>query len=316
MKINNQITELLGIQYPIIQGGMSWVSYWELVSKISNCGGLGLLASGSMKAEILKENIWKCKENSILPFGVNIPLLRNDASELIQVCIDNNVKVIFTAAGSPEKYIDKLKKNNLIVVHVVSSVKQGLKAQSAGCDAVVGEGVEAGGHNGKDEITTFCLIPQLVDALQIPVIAAGGIADGRGIAAAFALGAQGVQIGTLFAATIESAAHLNYKKAICTAEDDGTVLAFKKIGMLRMIKNKLSELATNAEIQGASKEELLKIFGQKKEKAGIKDGELENGIMEAGQISGLIKDIKPAEVVFEKLLSEYDEVINKLNFNN
>ncbi|MBN1638077.1 MAG: nitronate monooxygenase [Ignavibacteriales bacterium] len=312
MKIRNQITQLLGIKYPIIQGGMSWVSYWELVSKISNCGGLGLLAAGSMKSEILEENIVKCRENTSLPFGVNIPLLRGDASELIQVCLDCNVKIFFTAAGSPDKYIDLMKKNNSTVIHVVSSVKQGLKAQNAGCDAIVGEGVEAGGHNGKDEITTFCLIPQLVDELKIPVIAAGGIADGRGIAAAMSLGAQGVQIGTLFAATNESIAHMNYKNAICNSKDESTILTFKKIGMLRMLKNKLSEVIIQAEAEGASKEELLKIFGHKKEQAGILNGDTENGIMEAGQISGMIKEIKPAEVVFKKLLTEFDEVIDKL----
>ncbi|MBN2572491.1 MAG: nitronate monooxygenase, partial [Ignavibacteriales bacterium] len=269
MNIKNNLTELLGIKFPIIQGGMSWVSYWELASAVSNCGGLGLLAAGSMKPDLLRQNISKCKAKTNKPFGVNIPLLRNDADELIHVCMDNDIKIIFTAAGSPEKYIDILKKNNIEVIHVVSSVKQGLKAQSAGCDAVVGEGVEAGGHNGKDEITTFCLIPQLVDILKIPIIAAGGIADGRGIAAALSLGAQAVQVGTLFATTNESIAHLNYKKEICNAEDSGTILAFKKIGMLRMLKNKLSGLAVQAEIEGTSKEDLLKIFGHKKEQAGI-----------------------------------------------
>jgi Dioxygenases related to 2-nitropropane dioxygenase len=234
--MKTQITELLGIDYPIIQAGMVWVSGWKLASAVSNCGGLGLIGSGSMKPDLLREHIIKCKNATSKPFGVNIPLLRGDADELMKVTIEEDVKIVFTSAGHPKKYSKILKDNGIKLIHVVPNIKFGLKAQESGCDAVVGEGVEAGGHNGADQITTMSLIPQLVDALQIPVIAAGGIADGRGILAALSLGASGVQIGTRFAATVESSAHENYKRKILEAKDTDTVLAFAKIGLMRMIK--------------------------------------------------------------------------------
>lgn len=227
MKISNRVTGLLGIELPIIQAGMVWVSGWKLASAVSNCGGLGLIGAGSMKPELLKEHIHKCRAATDKPFGVNIPLLRGDAEELIKTIIDENVKIVFSSAGHPGKFIKILKENNVKVIHVVPSVKHGLKAQEVGCDAVVGEGVEAGGHNGADEITTFCLIPRLVDSLNIPVIAAGGISDGRGIFAAIALGAEGVQIGTSFAATVESSAHQNYKRKVCESKENDTALVLK-----------------------------------------------------------------------------------------
>ncbi|MDZ7765702.1 MAG: nitronate monooxygenase [Melioribacteraceae bacterium] len=228
MNINNRVTSLFDVKYPIVQAGMVWVSGWKLASAVSNNGGLGLIGSGSMKPDLLKEHIQKCKGATDKPFGVNIPLLRGDAEELVNVVIEEDVKIVFSSAGHPGKFIDLLKKNDITVCHVVPSIKFALKAESVGCDAVVGEGVEAGGHNGADELTTFALIPQLVDAVNIPVIAAGGIADGRAILAALALGAEGVQIGTRFAVTQESSAHENYKQKVVDAKDNDTYLILKE----------------------------------------------------------------------------------------
>ena len=306
MKIKNRITELFGIEYPIIQAGMVWVSGWRLASAVSNCRGLGLIGSGSMKPELLQEHIQKCRSATSNPFGVNIPLLRKDAEELVDVTIDEKVKIVFSSAGHPGKFIEKFKKNDITVVHVVSSVKQGLKAESVGCDAVVGEGVEAGGHNGSDEITTFCLIPQLVDNLNIPVIAAGGIADGRGILAVLSLGAEGVQIGTRFAVTKESSAHENYKLSVCESGDADTTLVLKKIGMARMIKNKFSKEAIEFEMSGANEEELKELLGNKRERLGIFEGDKEDGMMEAGQGTGLITKILSVEEVVNKLVNEFN----------
>ncbi|HRI46631.1 MAG TPA: nitronate monooxygenase [Ignavibacteriaceae bacterium] len=310
MNINNRIAKLFNIKYPIIQAGMVWVSGWKLVSAVSNCGGLGLIGAGSMKSELLKEHINKCKSATDRPFGVNIPLLRGDAEDLIKTSIENDVKIFFTSAGNPAKFIDILKKKDAIVVHVVPSVKHGLKAESVGCDAIVGEGFEAGGHNGPDEIATLSLIPQLVDALSIPVIAAGGIADGRQIAASFCLGADGVQIGTLFAATEESSAHINYKNAIVNSNDVGTTTAFKQIGLIRMIKNNFAQSALNAEKLGADANQLKDILGSKREQLGIFEGDLNEGALEAGQSAGLVKEILPVKEVFEKLINQFSQVRN------
>lgn len=312
MNIKNRITELFGIQYPIIQAGMVWVSGWKLASAVSNCGGLGLIGAGSMKPDLLREHIQKCRAATSKPFGINIPLLRKDIEDLIDVVIKEKIKIVFSSAGHPGKFIDHFKKNNMIVAHVVPSVKYGLKAESVGCDSVVGEGVEAGGHNGIDEITTFALIPQLADALKIPVIAAGGIADGRGILAALALGAEGVQIGTRFAATVESSAHENYKRRIVEAKDNDTTLVLKKIGMTRMIKNEFSRLAEQAESKGSSEEEMKKMLGEKRERLGIFEGNETEGMLEAGQASGLINDILPVNLLMNKLINEYNSAINNL----
>lgn len=316
MEINNRVTKLLGIKYPIIQAGMVWVSGWKLASAVSNCGGLGLIGSGSMKPDLLREHIQKCKAATEKPFGVNIPLLRSDALDIIQAVIEENIKIVFSSAGHPGKYIEQFKKNNITVIHVVPSLKYALKAESVECDAVVGEGVEAGGHNGIDEITTFCLIPQLVDALKIPVIAAGGIADGRGILAALSLGAEGVQIGTRFAATVESSAHKNYKRKIVEAKDNDTILVLKKIGMARMIKNDFTTTVHKEEINGADEETLKKLLGEKRERLGIFEGDEQNGIMEAGQASGLIKEILPVNLLMNKLIQEYDNALNILQKSN
>lgn len=312
MNIKNRITELLGIQHPIIQAGMVWVSGWKLASAVSNCGGLGLIGAGSMKPDLLKEHISKCKSATDKPFGVNIPLLRGDVNELIDMVIEENIKIVFTSAGHPGKFIEQLKKNNIAVIHVVPSVKYGLKAESVGCDAVVGEGVEAGGHNGIDEITTFSLIPQLVDSLKIPVIAAGGITDGRGILAALALGAEGVQIGTRFAATVESSAHENYKRKIVEAKDADTILLFRKIGPTRLIKNEFSAKVYKAELEGASEEELRNLMGEKKERLGIFEGDEINGMMEAGQSVGLINEVLTVSELFNRLISEYHAAFIKI----
>ncbi len=311
MNIDNRITQLFGIRYPIIQAGMVWVSGWKLASEVSNCGGLGLIGSGSMKPELLKEHIQKCKQATNKPFGVNIPLLRGDAAHLINAAIEENIKIVFTSAGHPGKYIDTLKKNNIIVVHVVPSTKYAIKSESVGCDAIVGEGVEAGGHNGIDEITTFCLIPQLADAVKIPVIAAGGIADGRGILAAFSLGAEGVQIGTRFAVTTESSAHESYKRKVIAAKDNDTVLILKEIGMARMIKNDFTSTVAKAEQNGISENDLKILLGEKRERLGIFEGDEYQGMLEAGQGSGLIKEILPVKDLFNKLIDEYETARRK-----
>jgi enoyl-[acyl-carrier protein] reductase II len=305
MNFNTRINNLFKIKYPIIQAGMVWVSGWKLASAVSNCGGLGLIGSGSMKPELLREHIRECFKTTDKPFGVNIPLLREDAIDLIRVTIQEGVKIVFTSAGSPAKFIDILKKNEVKVVHVVPSIKFGLKAQASGCDAVVGEGVEAGGHNGAEQITTLCLIPQLAELLKIPIIAAGGIADGRGILAAMSLGAEGVQIGTRFAATVESSAHPNYKRSIVEAGDGDTLLAYKKTGLVRILKNDFALRSVKAEEEGWSEEQLKELLGKKRERLGIFEGDVAEGEMEAGQGSGLIKEILPVKDLFNKLIAEY-----------
>jgi len=313
MKIKNRITDLLKIDYPIIQAGMVWVSGWKLASAVSNNGGLGLIGAGSMKPELLREHIQKCRAATSKSFGVNLPLLRGDANELLNVIIEEGVKIVFTSAGHPGKFIEQLKKNEIKVIHVVSNVKQALKAESVGCDAVVGEGVEAGGHNGVDELTTFCLIPMLVDNVNIPVIAAGGIVNGSGIAAALALGAEAVQIGTRFAATIESSAHDNYKRKIIESNDTSTTLVLKKIGMTRIIKNKWSEIVIKAESGGADETALKNLLGEKRERLGIFEGDENEGMMEVGQGVGLIKEILSVESLMKKLIQEYDETIKRIS---
>lgn len=310
--MKNRITELLNIEYPIIQGGMVWVSGWKLVSAVSNCGGLGLIGAGSMKPELLREHIQKCKAATDKPFGINIPLLRGDVEDIINVVIDEKIKIVFSSAGNPGKYIDLFKKNGMTVVHVVPSVKHALKAESVGCDAIVGEGVEAGGHNGPDEITTLCLIPQIADAVKIPVIAAGGIADGRQMAAAFCLGAEGVQIGTRFAATVESSASSVYKEMVVAAKDTDTVLALKKAGLTRMIKNSFSARVLEAESSGATADQLREILGKKREMLGIFEGNADEGALEAGQSSGLVTSIQTVKEVFEDMLNGYTASAERL----
>ena len=307
MIIDNRITAILGIEKPIIQAGMVWVSGWRLASAVSNNGGLGLIGSGSMKPDLLREHIQKCKSATQKPFGVNLTLLRKDSDDLVNVILEEKVKIVFTSAGHPGKYIDLFKKNDIKVVHVVPSLKFAHKAESVGCDAVVGEG-----HNGIDELTTFSLIPILADALKIPIIAAGGITDGRGILAALSLGAEGVQIGTRFAVTNESSAHEEYKRRIVEAKDTDTVLVLKKVGMARMLKNKFSNEVLEMEKLGASPEELKEKLSVKREMKGIFEGDFEEGMMEAGQGAGLINEILSVDELFLKLEKEYNIAKEKL----
>jgi enoyl-[acyl-carrier protein] reductase II len=310
--MKTKITELFKIRYPIIQGGMVWVSGYKLASAVSNSGGLGLIGSGSMKPALLSEHIQKLKRVTEKPFGVNIPLLRGDIDELIKTVLKEGVRIIFTSAGSPQKFTGILKKEGIIVVHVISSVKQAIKCQEAGCDAIVAEGFEAGGHNGTDELTTLCLVPQVVDAVDLPVIAAGGIADGRGIAAAFMLGAEGVQLGTRFAASKESSAHDNYKNEIIKANDISTQFIFRKLSPIRALKNTFTNSAKELEESGADKEKLMELLGKKREFKGIFEGNLNDGLLEAGQSSGLINDLLSVNEIFNKLLNEYSLTINKI----
>lgn len=312
MHIKNRISSLFNIEYPIIQGGMVWASGWRLVSAVSNCGGLGLIGAGSMKPDLLKEHITKCKTATQKPFGVNIPLLRGDAEELVNAVIEENIKIVFTSAGNPSKFINKLKDNGCKVVHVVSSLKFALKAEDAGCDAIVAEGVEAGGHNGLDEITTFCLIPQIVEKTKIPVIAAGGVVTGSQVLALLSLGAEGVQIGTAFAATEESSLHQNYKNLVTLAGDNSTELILKKVGMARVIKTNFSILLKQAELDGKDTTELKEMLGKKREMLGMFEGDLENGLFEAGQGVGLINEVISVKEYFEKLINEFDNSYVKL----
>ena len=302
MNINNHITNLFKIKYPIIQGGMVWVSGWKLTSAVSNCGGLGLIGSGSMKPDLLREHIRKCKIATSNSFGVNIPLLRLDAEELIKVMIEEEVKIVFTSAGNPAKFINVLKEHDITIIHVVSNLKQGLKAESVGCDAVVVEGVEAGGHNGIDELPMLELLKQLSRNLSIPIIAAGGIADKNDIQNALQNGAEGVQIGTLFAATNESSAHINYKKTIVSAGTGDTALILKKIGLTRAIKNSFTERVIKLENKGVASKELKEILGEKREKLGIFEGDLAEGILEAGQGVEKINELLSVKEIFDRLI--------------
>lgn len=314
--LKNRVSRLFEIKYPIVQAGMVWVSGWRLASAVSNCGGLGLIGSGSMKPELLREHIKKCNEATDLPFGVNIPLLRKDSEELINVVLQENVKIVFTSAGHPGKYIDLLKKMDVKVAHVVPNLKFARKAQEVGCDAVVGEGVEAGGHNGADELTTFSLIPILASEINIPIIAAGGIASGSGILAALALGAEGVQIGTRFAVTKESSAHENYKSKIVEAGSEGTRLVFKRIGLVRMLDNPYAIKVEQAERENKSVDELKELLGSKREMMGIFEGNWDEGMFEAGQGIGLIKDIPSVKEVMDRLIKEYGERLKRINSSN
>jgi enoyl-[acyl-carrier protein] reductase II len=302
MENQNRITKLLGIKYPIIQGGMVWVSGWKLASAVSNCGGLGLIGAGSMKPTLLEEHIKKCNLSTENSFGVNLPLLRKDSDELLKTIINNNVKIIFTSAGNPAKYIELLKQNGITVVHVVSNLKQALKAESVGCDSIVGEGVEAGGHNGLEQIPTERLIKQLVDEINIPIIAAGGIANRNTINSLLSLGAEGVQIGTLFAATKESSAHINYKQALINAGDGDTTLLLKSIGLTRGIKNKFTERVLELENNNAAIEELKELLGTKRERLGIFEGNIDEGILEAGTGTSEITKIQSVAEVFKMLI--------------
>lgn len=306
--MQNRITQLFNIQYPIVQAGMVWCSGWRLASAVSNAGGLGLIGAGSMSADLLREHIQKCKAATNKPFGVNLPLLYAHIDQHIKVLLDEKVKIVFTSAGNPSTYTATLKDAGITVVHVVSSTKFALKAQQAGVDAIVAEGFEAGGHNGREETTTLCLIPAVVDAVTIPVIAAGGIGSGRAMVAAFALGAEGVQIGSAFAVSEESSAHIIFKHRVLESTEGETILTLKQLMPVRLIKNAFYEQIKNAETNCASVEDLKIIVSKGRSKKGIFEGELTEGELEIGQVSAQLNGIKPAAVILKDIWEEFESV--------
>ena len=303
--MKNRITELFGIEYPIIQAGMVWCSGWELASAVSNAGGLGIIGAGSMYPEILKEHIVNCKKATNKPFAVNLPLLYPNIEEHIQTILEEKVPIVFTSAGNPKTWTSKLQENGIKVVHVVSSVKFALKSEAAGVDAIVAEGFEAGGHNGREETTTLCLIPEVAEALQIPVIAAGGIGSGKAMLAAFALGAEAVQIGSRFVASTESSAHQNYKEKLKETKEGDTELRLKSVTPVRLLKNKFYEQVKAAEDRGANPDELREILGKGKAKKGMFQGELDYGELEIGQVASQIKEIMPARDIVKEIWKEF-----------
>jgi enoyl-[acyl-carrier protein] reductase II len=310
----NKITSLFKIKYPIIQGGMVWNSGYKLASAVSNSGGLGLIGAGSMYPEILREHIQKCKKATQKPFGVNVPLLYPNIEDIMKIIVEEDVKIVFTSAGNPKLWTLFLKEKGITVVHVVSSSKFALKAQEAGVDAIVAEGFEAGGHNGREETTTFTLIPIVKHKITIPIIAAGGIASGKGMLAAMVLGADGVQLGTRFAASIESSAHDNFKKSILEVEEGGTQLTLKELAPVRLIKNKFYNDIQELYAKGASVEDLKQLLGRARAKKGMFEGDLVEGELEIGQIASLIEDIKSVEDIIKDMIEEFNvakkEIVN------
>lgn len=305
--MQNKITKLFNIKYPIIQAGMIWVSGYKLAAAVSNTGGLGLIGAGSMYPDVLREHIQKCKKATNKPFGVNIPLFYPDLDEIIQIIIDEKVKIVFTSAGNPKLYTKFFQKNGIKVVHVVSSVKFALKSQDAGVDAIVTEGFEAGGHNGREETTTFTLIPMVHEKINIPLIAAGGIATGKGMLAAMVLGADGVQIGSRFVASDESSAHNNFKNTVVATEDGGTDLTLKELIPVRLIKNEFYNQVQNLYKENPSTEQLKELLGRARAKKGMFEGDLDNGELEIGQVAGLIHKIKPAAEIVQEIIDEFNE---------
>ncbi len=306
---SNSITQLFNIEKPIIQGGMIWASGWRLASAVSNAGGLGLIGSGSMYPEVLKAHIQKCKAATDKPFGVNIPLLYPDIDKHVQTIIDEKVPIVFSSAGNPKTYTSILKQHGIKVVHVVSSSKFALKAQDAGCDAVVAEGFEAGGHNGREETTTMVLIPAVCNAVTIPVIAAGGIATGRQMLAAMVLGASGVQMGSRFIASEEASSHINFKNTVLQTGEGDTQLSLKKLTPVRLIKNKFFTEVQEAELRGATPEELQQLLGRGRAKKGMFEGDLEAGELEIGQVSALLKSIQPASAIIDEVWTEFQQLL-------
>lgn len=304
--MQNRITNLFGIQYPIIQAGMIWASGWRLASAVSNAGALGLIGSGSMYPDVLREHIRKCKAATDKPFGINVPLLYPDIDKHIQIIIEEGIPIVFTSAGNPNSWTAVLKEKGISVVHVVSSSKFAVKAQQAGCDAVVAEGFEAGGHNGKEETTTMVLVPAVTKAVEIPVIAAGGIATGRQMLAAMVLGAEGVQIGSRFVASEEASSHISFKEMVIQSGEGDTSLSLKQLTPVRLLKNKFFDEVKAAEEHGAGPAELQKILGRGRAKLGMFDGDLENGELEIGQVSSLIRQIQPAAAIVEELWKDFE----------
>ena len=307
--MENRITKLFKIQYPLIQAGMIWNSGWKLASAVSSAGGLGIIGAGSMYPDVLQEHITKCKAATKKPFGVNVPMLYPNIDQIIEIIIKEKIPIVFTSAGNPKTHTQRLKKHGITVVHVVSSVKFALKAQDAGVDAVVAEGFEAGGHNGRDETTTFTLIPMVKEQIRVPLIAAGGIANGRGMLAAMVLGADGVQIGSRFVASQESSAHQDFKQEVIKAKEGDTLLTLKELAPVRLLKNKFFDQVMELYKTNPSKEQLTQLLGRARAKRGMFEGDLEDGELEIGQVAGLIHQIKPAA----QIVSEIIEQFNTLN---
>ena len=310
----NRITQLFDIKYPLIQAGMIWASGWRLASAVSNEGGLGIIGAGSMYPEILREHIQKCKLATTKPFAVNVPMLYPQIDKLIEIIIEEGVKIVFTSAGNPKIWTSHLQSHGIKVVHVVSSVKFAVKSQEAGVDAVVAEGFEAGGHNGRDETTTFTLIPMVKEQLKIPLIAAGGIATGRGMLAAMVLGADGVQVGSRFVASEEASSHSNFKKMVVEAHEGDTILTLKELAPVRLLKNKFYEDIERLYSTNPSKEELIQLLGRARAKKGMFEGDLVEGELEIGQIAGLIHDIKPAAQIVKDMIAEFETAKAEVEF--
>ena len=308
----NKITELFNIKYPIIQGGMIWNSGYKLASAVSNAGGLGLIGAGSMYPEVLREHIQKCKKNTDKPFGVNVPMLYPNIEEIMRIIVEEGVKIVFTSAGNPKTWTSFLKENGIIVVHVVSSSKFALKAQEAGVDAVVAEGFEAGGHNGREETTTLTLIPMVKEQINVPLIAAGGIASGRGMLAVMVLGADGVQVGSRFAASVESSSHDNFKKTILEVKEGDTQVTLKELAPVRLIKNKFYNDIQELYAKCPTPDELKLLLGRARAKRGMFEGDLVEGELEIGQIAGLIHEIKPVVEIIDAMISEFNTVKNEI----
>ncbi|AZQ62300.1 nitronate monooxygenase [Flammeovirga pectinis] len=310
---NNRVCEIFGIEKPIISGGMVWCSGWKLAAAVSNAGGLGLIGAGSMHPDTFLEHVQKCKKATQKPFGVNIPLFYPEVEKLIEIILQEEVPIVFTSAGSPKKFTGLFKENGIKVAQVVSSLKFALKSQEAGVDVVVAEGFEAGGHNGKEETTTMCLIPPIASALSIPVISAGGIGSGKAMLAAFALGAEGVQIGSRFAISEESSAHDNFKQKIVATQEGDTILTLKDLVAVRLVKNKFYQQVEEAETRGATKEELIELLGKRRSKKGIFEGDLDEGEIEIGQVSAHIQDIQPAGNILNSIWVEFLEEKERIN---
>ncbi|MGZ3883825.1 MAG: NAD(P)H-dependent flavin oxidoreductase [Bacteroidia bacterium] len=310
--MSRSISSLFNIKYPIVQAGMIWCSGWELASAVSNAGGLGLIGSGSMYPDVLREHIRKCKIATSRPFGVNVPLLYPNIDQHMQVIVEEGVKIVFTSAGNPKTWTTFLKEKGITVVHVVSNVKFALKCQEAGVDAIVAEGFEAGGHNGREETTTLVLIPQVRKAITLPLIAAGGIGSGAAMAAAFALGADGVQVGSRFVATPESSGHPNFKEAVLNAKEGDTQLSLKQLTPVRLIKNEFFHAVEDAERKGAGAEELQALLGRGRAKKGMFEGDLKEGELEIGQVSSAITELKPAAEIVKELMDEYNATVARM----
>src|SRR5678816_254300 len=310
MTFSNRVTRLFSVDYPISQAGMIWASGWRLASAVSNAGGLGLIGSGSMYPDVLKEHIQKCKSATNRSFGVNVPLLYPDIDKHIQICIEEGVKIIFTSAGNPETWTGVLKERGITVVHVVSSSRFAKKAEEAGCDAVVAEGFEAGGHNGREETTTMVLTPAVVKAVKIPVMAAGGLVNGRQMLAAMVMGAEGIQMGSRFVASKEASSHEEFKKAVIHSQEGDTILTMKQLTPVRIIKNKFFQEVSDAELRGATIDELKTILGRARAKKGMFEGNLEEGELEIGQASALVRDILPAAEIVNNVWQEFQEALN------